>query len=537
MPITFVKNDNVFTLQDGGTALALDTTDLYMIYDNTSGILTTSTTPPPAESDLFSYSTSTETFDGGDIAFDVYDFKNNTLLFDGFSVTGLIAMVDFNAAYVRNVFFKNLTFKVEDEYPSIQGFFSSSKAFGNTFDAVIFIENCHILCEADTVLTVSPFVGDYFQNGIITKCSMDYVDGSEVPTIRKGGICGDDFGAAAAAAKDNYAAVTYCYSTGNINSSPEGGIVGHGSGASFFADSICNIDIISCYSTGVIGAAGAGGICGGGSSYTGAIGAISTINITSCYSIGEISGTGAGGICGNNSSGSDGGTPVFNITSCYSTGAVSDAAAGGIIGNNLADAATGDNATIVIDCCYTLDGIAAVADIATGDLIGTNANTSASITVTDSSFGVVVSGGGDTGGQVTITVLLANCADYTEYRCAYDGQAPILGVFLVCDDWQIDSRCLENFSPGLGPCTCPLETSEGVEWPLTQPGTVVTKDCVNNVILSRSCDITASWEPVQSKSCSKLSTQEVIAIILASILGAVIIFIIVATVLTSVIVL
>ena len=531
MPITFIKNDNVFTLQDGGTALALNTTDLYMIYDDaTPGTLTTSTTPPPAESELFSYSTSTESFDGGDIVFDVYDFKNNTMLFDGFSVIGLFGMVEFDDTYVRNVFFKNLTFKIEDEYPLIQGFFMMSKTFGTTFDAVVFVENCHILCEADTVLTVSPLVGDYFQNGIITKCSMDYVAGSEVPMISSGGICGDRLGYSTIAGKDNYVSITYCYSTGNISTPSGGGISGSGFGNSNTSTSVCNTDVISCYSTGIIDGTNAGGICGGGSGYSNAVGASSVSNITSCYSIGEISGDGAGGIIGNDLGSSDGGTTIFNITSCYSTGVVSHVDAGGIIGSGFSSQGVSDIAIVVIDCCYTLDGIEPVTDLATGDLLGTSANTSATITVTDSSFGVVVSGGVDITGQVTITVLLANCADYTEYRCAYDGQAPILGVFLVCDDWQIDSRCLENFSPGLGPCTCPLETSEGVEWPLTQPGTVVTKDCVDNVILSRSCNILGSWESVQSKSCKsgpKLSNQAIAGIIVSSIIGAMFILFIV----------
>ena len=558
MTIPLAQFNNLFIISALATPIGLAAANPYLDY--VSPDLTSSGTPP-VSNELFDYSSEVIEFDGNDVTFDVYDFKDNTIIYGGLSVT-LTRIYAYGIAFARNVVIKNLNIAVTSPaYTSIEGYL-----MGTSNSAPIFtlIDNCHLEFELDTFITTQGLIGANFGNGSITGCSCTFVDGSISPIggSTSGWITGINAGFSNTGNPDSVLNISNCYSTNLIGSG--GGITGNTTGLCVIATStvtisncystgsiaaggggICGsqcgsttqavtvvastITITGCYSSGTI-AAGGGGICGQEASivivFSGAI-ATSNVTISDCYSIGAIAGN-AGGITGTLSASSTAADTVANLSigNCYSTGAIANTATGGGICGNLL-ASTGGTIVVTIDCCYTLNGTIPINNFGTGNLIGDGAILG-NLTSDNNSFNYIMDGTTDETGKVTLTFLAAGCVGYSPvFKCAFTlGEAPILNVFLDCDMWRADVSCIEAFTPSFGLCTCPLEESIGLEWPVTMPGIIVEYPCdENNVIFSRECSGNGNWEFVTAVSCDGGSDNTgtistVTLTIIVSVLGA-----------------
>ena len=589
--IILSQNEIEFTLEDGSTHQSIMGGISYLNYNE--GILTVSPAVPSSNV-LFSYTSKDSV--------DVYDFKNNIIIFGGLSDTifGL-----FHSGNDK-VTIKNLNIKVESNYTAIEGYLLTDESLADS------IENCHIIFELpglppmepekvkpSAMTDAKPLLGNSFtgSKAVVKKCSSTYL-GTNIPTYFTGGICGSSCGI------DGNVTINNCYSTGAISGGETGGICGNACGkngnvtinncystGAISGDEtggICgnecgdngNVTINNCYSTGAISGSGAGGICGdvcginggnvtinncystgdiilvimapiariaaptaslGGGICGSSCGNNGNVNINNCYSTGAI-GEKAGGICGNEC-GFDGGTVTINscystgaisgdetggicgadagaggnvtINNCYSTGAISGSGAGGICGVNVGI----DSGTVTITCSYTLNGISPVDDIAQGTFVG-GIDMSANFTETNNSYLTLTPPVGPLVLGVTLSVLLSNCASaYTNKRCVFGGEAPMLYVFENNNIWTTDDSCLESFkpqlqaffncdvwkintntdifAPKLGFCGCSVD---GV-WPKTLPGKTVTLDCIDNEKKSRQCDNKGVWESVITESC------------------------------------
>ena len=492
--------ENVFVLQEGSFQVQLDSTNEYINYTEEPPTLSPGTiAPSPTENELFIYTE--ETVDT--VLYDVYDFKENTIVYGGNSIAlqGLLYLV---LSLTRNILVKNLTIKVEDSYTSMQGFLIRNFETGNIL--VNRIENCHVFIDVGSSIGTPGLIGDYFKNGTVIGCSYDYTGIRPFLNQDKGGICGSECGASAGINADTQLDISRCFSTCNLTMDSSGGIVGlHCGNSSIGMSTVVNIS--ECYSTGNMGNSTNGGICGRAVGRSASTNSSANITITFCYSTGNISG--GGGICAVNTVFTAGATNIstLTITSCYSTGAGSGGS-GGICANAVGDTANGAS-SLVISCCYALDGEAPVGDFATGGLVaGFLANPSV-ITSIDNSFSVLIVGGSDTTGRISMTDLEDTCGGVYEPRCVFDGEALILSSFLDCDIWRIseggidgEEACVQLFAPGLGYCGCPLSISEGEEWPVSAIGTDIVFPCVGDVILSRHCNNLGNWDDVVITECS-----------------------------------
>ena len=507
-------------LQEGSSTVILSLAEPYINYTPSSpgGVVSSSATPP-SRNDLFSYSVGVEKFQGNTITFDVYDFNNSTITLDGFSI-GIGGLFGRNINMIRNMYIKNLTIKVEAAYVTVTGFLFIDYIFG-TPSNIVFVDNCHIFFEVDSVFDASGLIGDYFKNGIITKCSFDYVEGSARPNIKKGGIIGHNGASANTASVDARVEIYNCFSTGTIDGIESGGICG-GRFVTPFSETVplSGIGIISnCYSTGEIKGNRAGGITGAYSGYTFSYFIrIITLTIENCYSTGDITGIEAGGIIGYQCFIIDQANPIifssYNIFSCYSTGAIIGAKAGGIGGSSTGVDDPESPATVIVinlQDCYILNGGIPVLDFGTGNLVGADSDLNR-ITSTNNSFGTLMEGVG-TVGRVDFPELLENSTSYSsEYRCVFEeGEALMLLEFLS-DNWIPSDDCLDVFAPLLKiNNTCPLEYSDGKLWPQTDPDSEVAFPCEDGVILTRICDFNGMWEEVVGIDCGDTLSVEMIA--------------------------
>ena len=559
--INLVSNKSKFTLASGSSIIPLTE---FLNY--TSGVLD-NLTNIPSNNVLFSYSNN------------VYDFKNNTIIFGGESdtLTGLF-IIDKPDVTIENLIIKINT----TSYNNIQGYLISTT--GDVTGTKI--KNCHIIFDLPDEYGVSPLINT-IKYGTINDCSSTYL-GTNMPVYIISGICGADCGN-----NDGNVTINNCYSTGIIGGNNAGGFCGEncgnngtvtinncystgiipGTGAGGICGGICgnnggNVTINNCYSIGNIDDS-AGGICGGSAGQNNGVVTITdcystgtinigggicgtscgnngNVNINNCYSTGDItssSSDGGGGICGYNC-GDNGG--IVAIKNCYSTGNIPGANSGGICGSSCGNGgnvtinncySTGaigggssdsggicgadvgiNTGTVTITCSYTLSGVSPVNDIAQGSFVG-GIDMSANFTETNNSYLALIKGVPSSPG-VTLSVLLSNCASaYTNKRCVFGGEAPILSVFENSDIWTPDNSCLESFkpqlqvffncdvwkintnieifAPKLGFCGCPVD---GV-WTKTLPGKTVTLDCIDNEKKSRQCDNKGVWESVITESC------------------------------------
>lgn len=134
---------------------------------------------------------------------------------------------------------------------------------------------------------------------------------------------------------NNFATISYCWTTLEINGSYSGGISG----------AYNNGTINNCFSTGIISGYGAGGIIGG----------FNASLVKNCYSTGILTGENCGGIVGNFNAG--------NIELCYSMGIITGITCGGI--------AASDNNGSVVNCYYSSSNIQSGGS---GGLVSSNNN-------------------------------------------------------------------------------------------------------------------------------------------------------------------
>ena len=526
MAIFLSKIDNIFTLEENSVVVLLSATSNYINYivaasDNVAIISTLF--PPAEENDLFIYTSETVELDGYTTVSDVYNFKNNTILYSGNS-TGIAGLFQIATSQDRDIMFKNLKILVTDVNYSVEGYMLANLEGDNL--SINFVENCHVLFDlpSDTpTFNVNGLIGTFFGNGVITKCSFNSVEGGKKAAIAvsSGGICKSAARVFSAVTQITF--ISYCWSDSFFLNDDAGGICGASSGASNGGTS--NLEIYACYSTGRIAGDNAGGICGSSAGEVFNVGSTSNLIIRECYSTGSIAtltGEDGGGICGARcgSSNSDGSFATVVISSCYSTGVITDNA-GGICGVNCAlETSASASSTVTISCSYALGGVVPNSDFAEGTLVGAGSTVANIDTTTNNSFQFIMTGGGDGTGRVTLTTLTVGCSvDYSATpRCVFDGGfAPILEIFLVCDNWSakdggVDESCLELFAPQIGLCDgCPIDWTEGtggvyLTWQETNVGGSIKTDCeyvlpCEQEYYKRTCLSSNTWGAVNTFGC------------------------------------
>ena len=510
MSITLVNIDGVFTITaTSATTIPVAAATEYLSYDNTTGVLE-SKAAIPANNDLFNFSRSIQVLNDANIPnVDTYDFKNNTIVYGGVDSATVLGLFQIDAASTRDMCFKNLNILVEDDYTSAQGYLLTNFVNTATSDIIVFVDNCHVVTNIATAITVGSLIGDDFIHGNITGCSFTYAAESTIPTLntQAGGIVSSF--CAEAALISSFVYIANCFSTINIGNGG-GGIVGNLSGQSIAAGTISTLRVYSCYSTGEMADSGGGGICGSNCCTVITAGGGSVVTIESCFSTGNITAADGGGIVGD-TSGTNAivtGLALLNINSCYSSGTLLDATCGGICGS--AGEGVGDSLTN-INNCYALDGVVPDTGFATGVLVG-SAGVIGNITSSNNSFSVVVGGGANVNGRVEMTSLQSTSAYSSTARCIVSGDTVLEGLvlesFLVCEIWKISSECISTFAPAFGFCGCPIEEASGVFWPKTLPGINVILPEEDNNIKSRQCTNASIWEAVKESGCYSASSDE-----------------------------
>ena len=555
MPVVLDQDDTIFTIQAASSSLTLSAALPYLNYD---GDEIAAVGVPPVGGDLFTFTSFQEVFYGAKVIFDVYDFMGNTILYSGDS-DDLTCLFIYDADFVRNVSIKNLNINVTSGvYATMQGYMIGNSS---AIPSITLVRGCHLFFQIDAPSTVAGLIGESFTNGSVTECSCTHDEFLDKPAlnvgigailgsragfssitnpvsildiskcyssinIEGGGIVGGDTGHCDGTGSISSNVTIYnCYSTGDILNENAGGICGGKAGIVIQGDteSVSNIIISGCYSTGNITG---GGICGSQTSLiegSDELPVISNVTIRKCYSTGDIS-AGGGGIVGAESAGSAVIDTVANliINSCYSTGIVATVASGGICGENLGN--KGGTSVILIDCCYTLNGVIPVnengGDYSTGNLLGTGALL-VNVTSSNNSFNILMDGFPSTEGRVSLTTLKKECANsyYSESRCVFvTGESPILLAFMNREVWEHDSRCLDIFAPTFSLFSgCPINTSTGIEWPMTAIGETVEEPCNSKGIsFYRECNsITGTWNDVEARNCYTSKYIAAIAIIVS----------------------
>ena len=541
MSIFLSENNGMFTIESGSGAVPLSVTANYINYDGDNGELSSSLFVPTTKNNLFIYTTEIITLDGFNVLADVYNFKNNTILYSGNS-TDLIGLFQLVSTLDRVIMFKNLKILVTDINYAVEGYILANFVANNELTA--FVENCHVLFDVppDTGnYDANGLIGRFFGNGSIIKCSFDSIGESLLPSIVAGS------GAICNSCSSSTAAITYttfisnCWSDCFLLNDGAGGILGSSSGNSL-GGGTSNLEVYSCYSKGRIAGDGAGGICGSFAGDVSSADSTSNVIIRECYSTGDME-VGGGGICGEgcglNSGGNTSSSTVV-ISSCYSAG-VTEGDAGGICGIDCGFIAAGTGtSSVTISCSYALNGIIPNTDFAEGTLVGTGSTLANIVTTTNNSFKDIMSGAIDGTGRVTLTVLAEGCsADYSETpRCVFEGGvAPILETFLICDNWTVDESCLELFSPQIGPCDrCPIDWSDdpiSLTWPETEIGVTLETECTYTATgeqeyYTRTCESANTWGSVNVVDCAestKLKKDIGETIVLGCVLGAVLIIV------------
>ena len=495
MSITLINVDGVFTIQATSAIVVLDANN-YLNYDNTSGVLSSSTTLPVSNA-LFDYSTGFHTYNNENVLVNIYNFKGNTIVYS--SVATVLGLFQIDAGSPEGVpFFKNLNILVEIDRTTETAYLIGDTAVD---DMISFVDNCHVVSNITTATPIiTGLIGTKFVNGSVTNCSTTFEAGSVQPTllIDVGGIVGVD--CAVGVALPSYVYIANCFSTILVGVDG-GGIVGANAGGSASAGIINILHVYSCYSAGNMAGAGGGGIIGSNPVNVITAGVGSIVTVESCFSTGDMLATNIGGITGEDSALANVATGVstLNIISCYSTGILFDVTCGGICGANAAISTSGVS-TLNISGSYVLDGVVSAGGFATGILVGTG-STVANIASTNNSFDVIMSGDATTTGRVTMSdVQVAGV--YSTSRCVFSvGEAPVLTSFLDCYNWKEDTACVDLFAPALGFCGCLLEEADGVDWPDTFPGETVIMPTVDGIIKSRTCTSTSVWENVVKTEC------------------------------------
>ena len=503
MSVTLTNVGGIFNIIAGATVVLA--ANNYINYDNSTGVLSSSTTLP-VDNDLFDYTSAYHLFNSKNLLLNIYDFKGNTIVY-GAGGTGAVVDSLFqhntNSA-LGSPSFKNLNILVEVTRSNEEGYLLGNSTGDGIFN---FIDNVHVVTNiATTTPIIVGLAGNDFDDGSITNCSVTYTTGSERPTFFEfiGGMAGQN--CASGTVLSSFVYIANCFTTPHIGSDC-GGIVGSISARSIAAGTINKMHIFSCYSTGDIGN-NSGGICGPDCSTIITAGVGSIVTIESCYSTGDTVGIDAGGICGDSAAlvNVASSTAVLNILSCYSTGVQLATTCGGLCGSS-AGTETSGTTSIVVNGCYALGGADPVDNFATGILFGTG-TTLASVASTNNSFSLVMFGDVSTDGRELLSVVQALTSYSDTLRCVFTGDetVPILNSFLDCDIWEKDPSCVNVYAPTLGFCGCPLIETDGIEWPQTYPGNEVVFLGTNSVS-TRMCESSGVWGSITTVGCHPTGTS------------------------------
>lgn len=349
MSISFIQEGTNFIIVGTPktvTLIELDGADgdPYMEYNNTTSTLTESTTEPAnGDHTLFTYTSPS-----------IYDFKNNTIVYsDRYTSNGGFNFNSFISAE-KELTIKNLKIYVTNNDININSYLITSG--GNSYyNHLKTILNCSLTFNLPSNgFVIGNLIGDYY-TGTIDNCTVDYVEGSIVPTLNepdKGWIV-DQY-----AGYSLFLSITNCTVRANLYNNRQGGICGYNLGASELGDS--TVIISNCHTYGnVIGdVRDIGGICGGdpiGKSRYGYKTKITIENCSSSMIFEDASSLNCGGICGSNvgfaevfeSSVSD-----ITIKDCIFRGTMAPKYSGGICGYFGCYSLLGGSASLTITNCH-----------------------------------------------------------------------------------------------------------------------------------------------------------------------------------------
>lgn len=284
MSIYFRQIDNLFEIIDIPETLVLNVGDYLVYYENI--MLVEKAEPSQEDHVLFRY-----------ISPNIYDFKNNTILFKNydkyFLFNGLFKIIKLG------VTIKNLKIMVENNDINITGFLLTDRTKSEL--SPITIDNCSLIFNlTNDEKSYSGLIGNYF-TGTINNCVMDYKEGSKIPNLVRlysGWIVGDYAGI------DSQLTIENCSSNGVLAANDCGGIVGSHCANPISYNALCTIR--NCNTSGSLNATNyeaerCGGICGSYLGYS-SLSSDATVLVENCVSdinfINELVAISFGGICG-----------------------------------------------------------------------------------------------------------------------------------------------------------------------------------------------------------------------------------------------